>query len=409
MNLPNVSISNSSQATSEPGHEHNGNGHGTAVYTVPKALSRKQKMLTLRPNTDRGERDSEMGEFPYGEQLDVGNEQYAEDTVGGIRHSDDSATLIYHAMPVTAVSGPASPSEQSIDDQSRVLTHRGQPIAFSFPPTHTESSGDANPVQSDNVIALPHDDCGSLEPIGKWRCCKCNHGSDVVYYTKGAHPVSVLNCACTHRSCSNCTLEGQIKRFQPMKEPEIVQLTEDGLNEIRFGVFCDACGLSWRAEEVGNKNMSTVQRISSAPKRLVKRGAHPLQKLRHAKSMTDLSIHRCNDTTLTSQSSFNLRALSNEMEKGHGKQAECATVRFTGIKCTCGYPTWSASLCFQVVDPPIDVYEAEFQGLMAERKVAMVPKFTSTAEDQTKGHETPILILKGGRHPNPLRSNPVTD
>ncbi|CAA9962340.1 hypothetical protein PTMSG1_05716 [Pyrenophora teres f. maculata] len=253
------------------------------------------------------------------------------------------------------------------------------------------------------------------EPCGKWRCCKCHRGQELVSYTKGEHPVSVLECACVHRSCTKCTLEGLIKSFVPMSEPEVVTLSEDSNKIIRFGVFCDGCGLSWRAREVHDDAStkaavkSALLRVSALPRRLTKRGPHALERLRPSQSMSNLHAQPRTTALLTvSKSVLNLRALSNEMEKEYGRQAETVFVTFAGIKCDCGMVTDASSLCFQIVDPPEDFYKAQFAKLMAERKVAP-PSFGTTPEDQARGHGTPTLSLKGGRvrHPNPLRSNPV--
>ncbi|CAO2648942.1 Nn.00g098910.m01.CDS01 [Neocucurbitaria sp. VM-36] len=249
-------------------------------------------------------------------------------------------------------------------------------------------------------------DEGLLQPIGKWRCCKCHKGHDIYDFAQGVHPASILNCVCTHRSCSSCTLDGLIKKFQPMNEPEVVQLSEDGSKQVRFGVFCDGCGLSWRAQGVGEElsKKSTLHRISTLPKRLAKRGVHPLEKLRHARSMSNLSSLQSEHSLPATRSTLNLRALSNEMAKGHGKQAELATVKFTGIHCTCGLVTDASSLCFQIVDSPKYVHPVKVAKMVAEPSIA---SFKSTPEDQAKGHGTPMLTLKGGQHVNPLMSNPV--
>jgi len=253
------------------------------------------------------------------------------------------------------------------------------------------------------------------EPCGKWRCCKCLRGQDLISYTKGEHPISVLECECVHRSCARCTLEGLIKQFVPMSEPEVVPLSEDSDKIIRFGVFCDGCGVSWRAREVHDdmKTKATVKsallRVSAIPRQLTKRGAHPLECLRHSQSMSNLHAQPRPTAPLTaSKSALNLRALSYEMEKEYGQQAEMVTVKFAGIKCECGMVTDASSLCFQIVDPPKDFYKAQFAKQMVERKVAP-PSFGTTPEDQARGHGTPTLTLKGGRvrHPNPLRSNPI--
>ncbi|RMZ73964.1 hypothetical protein GMOD_00004778 [Pyrenophora seminiperda CCB06] len=253
------------------------------------------------------------------------------------------------------------------------------------------------------------------EPCGKWRCCKCQRGQELVSYTKGKHPVNVLECECVHRSCAKCTLEGLIKPFVPMSEPEVVPVSEDSSKTIRFGVFCDCCGVSWRAQEVHDDTKkkaavkSALLRVSALPRRLNLRKAHPLERLRHSRSLTDLHAQPRPAALLTaSRSVLNLRVLSSEMEKEHGQQAEMVTVKFAGITCECGMVTDATSLCFQIVDPPKDFYKAQFAKLMAERK-ATPPSFGTTPEDQARGHGTPILTLKGGRirHINPLRANPV--
>jgi hypothetical protein len=92
------------------------------------------------------------------------------------------------------------------------------------------------------------------------------------------------------------------------------------------------------------------------------------------------------------------------MKKEYGEQAESVFVKFTRIKCTCGMITEASSLCFQIVDPPKDFREVQCAKQVVARNVA---GFGSTPEDRARGHGTPTLTLKGGRHPNPLRSNPV--
>ncbi|KAF1836576.1 hypothetical protein BDW02DRAFT_587248 [Decorospora gaudefroyi] len=262
-----------------------------------------------------------------------------------------------------------------------------------------------NQLSDGDAFSNPH------TPSGKWRCCKCKRGHEIYTFTQGQHPVGVLGCVCTHRSCSKCTLEGLIKHFVPMSEPEVVPLSEDKLKAIRFGVFCDGCGLSWRAKKVEDKTpvKCALQRISEVPRRLTKRGAQHLERVRESRSMTNLQAFMRPDASMSaSKSVLNLRALSNEMEKEHGAQAEFVAVKFAGIVCTCGMTTdTSTSLCFQMVDPPKDFHRAQFVKQMAERKEPA--GFGTTPEDQARGHGTPTLTLKGGRvrHANPLRSNPV--
>jgi hypothetical protein len=252
------------------------------------------------------------------------------------------------------------------------------------------------------------------EPSSKWRCCKCKRGHELYTFEQDLHPVSVLSCSCTHRSCVRCTLEGLVKQFVPMNEPEVVPLSEDRTKSIRFGVFCDGCGLSWRAEVVKDQDKprkmmkSALQRISAVPRHIKKHGPHPLERIRTSRSMNSLSSLALppSEVPLTaSKSALNLRALSNEMEREHGEQAKLVSVRFTGIKCSCSMATDATSLCFQIVDPPKDFHIVQFAKQMAERNVA---GFGSTPADEQRGHGTPTLTLKNGvRHPNPLTSNPV--
>ncbi|OAL53251.1 hypothetical protein IQ07DRAFT_355075 [Pyrenochaeta sp. DS3sAY3a] len=258
-------------------------------------------------------------------------------------------------------------------------------------------------------------DAPSLEGFGAWGCCECDTTSGVQGTDDKQHPATALKCKCGHHCCVNCTLKGaQIKKFQPMNEPEVVQLSEDANKDVRFGVFCSGCGTAWRAVEVETAapKKTALQRISALPKRLLKHGMQPLEKLRHSSSLSNLSSPDTAPASASvakatpSPSTFNLRALSNEMEESVGKQADLATVQFTGLQCTCGVVTDGSSLCFQIFDPPVDFYEAEFKKLMEGRRVA---GFGTTPEDQARGHGTPTLTLKGISHPNPLRSAPVQE
>jgi hypothetical protein len=241
------------------------------------------------------------------------------------------------------------------------------------------------------------------EPIGTWRCCKCDDTQELYQYDQDQHLVSILNCACPHKSCENCTLAGSIKLYQPVQEPIPVQLSDDSHKHVNFGVFCSNCGLSWRAQIV--KDTTLVQKISAVPKDLAKRSAHPLEKLRDARSMSNLRGELSNKVSSipTKSSTLNLRQLSNEMEKEHGKQANSVMVKFSGIQCSCGGVVDAASLCFQIVEPTkkdeIDVAEP----------VVVEPSFTATREDQAKGIGRSTLTLMDGRirHANPVMSNPV--
>jgi hypothetical protein len=203
-----------------------------------------------------------------------------------------------------------------------------------------------------------------------------------------------------------------------MSEPELIPLSEDDSKAIRFGVFCEGCGLSWRAEKAQDKVKKTTMyksallRVAAIPRRLaIRGGAHPLERLRPSRSMNNLNDHaerEPSDVSIASSRSvtslLSFRSLSREMKKEYGEQAESVFVKFTRIKCTCGMITEASSLCFQIVDPPKDFREVQCAKQVVARNVA---GFGSTPEDRARGHGTPTLTLKGGRHPNPLRSNPV--
>lgn len=366
-------------------------------------------------------------------------------TTGELAVEEDS-NISEHGEMLTSSSGcsqtppPASPSEDSVKSANSSSTGQGNPsgkrlirdnaVAPNYRETFSSHSSASNsillpPVMSYGGVQVfspslspnheapnesirivpPQDGQGNdLNPLGTWRCCKCKRGHDIHHFADGEHPISTLNCVCTHRSCADCTFDGDIRRFQPMKEPEIVQLSEDKSNEIRFGVVCDACGLSRRAKDVSHDThkSTTIQRISAVPKRLAKRRAYPRGRLRHSRSLGDISEDSAlpDTTTPILCSTLNLRALSDEMEKGHGKQAECTTVRFTGLKCSCGAYTCATSLCFQVVVPPQDGEEAVSGG-------SRLLQLQSTPTDRARGHGTPVLTLKGRDHPNPLMSSPV--
>ncbi|KAJ4370651.1 hypothetical protein N0V83_005172 [Neocucurbitaria cava] len=307
----------------------------------------------------------------------------------------ESSNFIMSTRPSTAKEGRHSMEVPVMMETGR----EGHSTLFDIAENPKE---DAKSSKSEKTIT--QSDIPSL-PIGKWRCCKCQKGHDIFNFPTDEHPAGVLNCYCTHRSCAQCTLDGLIKKFEPIQpkdEPEVVQLPDDGSKQVRFGVFCDGCGLSWRAEVVDAEyeKKTTLQRISALPKRL----QHPLGKLKHVRSVSDLSGAMSEHTLSSSRSTLNLRSLSAEMEKGHGKQAEFAFVNFRGIKCTCGLVTDATSLCFQVVDPLTEVRQEEVE------QEAVGPggdMFSSTPEDLARGHGSPVLSLRGGRHANPLRSNPV--
>lgn len=216
---------------------------------------------------------------------------------------------------------------------------------------------------------------------GKWRCCKCNRGHKIYTQPHPQHPLSVLSCECTHRSCVKCKLEGLIKQFQPMSDPAVVHLSEDRARAIRFGVFCEGCGLSWRAQRVPvevkkTPKKSALQCVSTLPRFLTKRGggAPTLKELRSSRSMN--SLHDPTESRpqaaplAASRSSLDLRALSKEMRKEHGEQAEPVPVKFAGIQCTCTMTTADSSLCFQIMDKPKDHNQTQLAKKVTAHKPA---------------------------------------
>jgi hypothetical protein len=259
---------------------------------------------------------------------------------------------------------------------------------------------DGNAVSSGTTSATVND---ASDSIGTWRCCKCDQKQELYQHDQGQHIVSALNCACPHKSCENCTLTGNIKLYQPVQEPIPVQLSDDEHKQVKFGVFCSNCGLSWRAQIVKD---TVLQKISAVPKDLAKRTAHPLDMLRESKSMSNLrGDHGFKTSSVpTKSSTLNLRQLSSEMAKEHGKQANSVMVKFSGIQCTCGRTVDASSLCFQIVEP-------SKKEVTAPETIVVEPSFTATSEDQARGIGKSTLALKGRRirHANPLMSNPVTD
>jgi hypothetical protein len=270
--------------------------------------------------------------------------------------------------------------------------------------TRSEHTVSSNPAMSALCA-----DCPEQEPIGQWRCCKCKQGQDLYLHNEGPHLVSTLNCVCPHRSCENCTLTGRIKPYQPVQDPIPVPLSIGKHKLVRFGLFCNDCGLSWRAQVVKD---SMLQHISAMPKNLAKQ---PLEKIRQSKSMSNLlsmaSVPKSPipkapmpKSPTTEASVRNLRALSSEMKKQHGKQADVVMVTFSGIHCTCGRALDTSSLCFQVVEPPEEPAGSDEVAVETSR-------FTATLSDRSKGIGTSTITYKikdkTYRYPNPLMSNPV--
>lgn len=267
---------------------------------------------------------------------------------------------------------------------------------------------------------------------GKWRCCKCNRRHKVYVQPHILHPLHVLSCECTHRSCAKCKLEEHpanypaptrpqrsprvlVKQFQPMNDPEVIPLSEDSARAIRFGVVCEGCGRSWLARRVPVEykkipKKSLLERLPTLPKFPKKRGggAPTLQDLRSSRSMSNLHDPTQSRSQAAppaaSRSSFDLQTLRKTMKKKHGVQAEPVPVKFVGIKCLCTMTTADTSLCFQIMDKPEDHNQTQLANQVAARKPA---GHSSTPADTARGHGTPTLTLRGKKHENPLMSNLV--
>ncbi|KAH7073012.1 hypothetical protein BKA63DRAFT_392707, partial [Paraphoma chrysanthemicola] len=258
----------------------------------------------------------------------------------------------------------------------------------------------ANPIYDGNTISTAiagKPPQHTSEPLGRWRCCKCGGGCELYEHDDSDNLVGAVTCVCPHRSCENCTLTGRIKTYKPVQEPIPVQLADDKPKQVQFGVLCNNCGLSWRAQTVKD---TVRQKVSAVPKTIAKASSQPLEKLRHTKSLM--------------KSNANLRAKSDEMEKEHGKQVKSVMVYFGGFNCTCGHTLDSSALCFQIVEAD----EATAATVVTTASTATPPpvvepqpSFTASPEDRIRGIGNSVLkIRRGGKiiyHPNPLASNPV--
>ncbi|KAH7077300.1 hypothetical protein FB567DRAFT_400486, partial [Paraphoma chrysanthemicola] len=254
------------------------------------------------------------------------------------------------------------------------------------------------------------------EPLGKWCCCKCGGGCELYEHDEGDNLVGAVACNCPHRSCENCTLTGRIKPYKPVQEPIPVQLPDDKPKLVQFGVLCNNCGLSWRAQTVKD---TVRQKVSAVPKTIAKASGQPLEKLRHTKSLVNL-LGEPTPKPATSglskmKSNATLRAKSDEMEKEHGKQVKSVMVYFSGFDCTCGHTLDASALCFQIVEAD----EASAASVITTTATTAAPpavvepesSFTASPEDRIRGIGNSVLkIWRGGKtiyHPNPLASNPV--
>ena len=171
----------------------------------------------------------------------------------------------------------------------------------------------------------------------------------------------------------------------------MVPVSEDH-KDIRFGVLCPCCGLSWRAKEFG-RYKKTLRKMPSL----------------------GVSMAQIHQKRLTPGNVTGLRKSKSTMVLGNkrivtppgqamGKQAEYATVKFSDVACTCGTVVDLAwALCFQIVGLQVDEHGKRL-GKLEEKKKC----WSTTPELQEMGHGEPVIRIRGIEHPNPLRRCPMT-
>ncbi|KAF1929529.1 uncharacterized protein M421DRAFT_419319 [Didymella exigua CBS 183.55] len=282
----------------------------------------------------------------------------------------------------------------------------------STPPTTNER--DPSPPHSPVVHVTNSTVRDDSRLLGRWQCCECRRGHGVHRFEQGQQLINALNCLCPHRSCSNCTFQGRIKRFAPIYDvggSALMPIAGDGDQILHMGIVCRYCGLSWQAQksEAPRRRKSFRQRLSMLPKKI-----NPMPTLRHARSMIHLGLPRdphSDDarpgTSLsTSRSFLNLRSASDAQrrESKPERQTQAIQVRFYGIECTCGSVTDERDICFVFLALPkarSNTGKREDTGC----KVIHATEPPYLLELRVKGYGTPTLHLKGGSHPNPLMSN----
>ncbi|KAL1595944.1 hypothetical protein SLS60_009634 [Paraconiothyrium brasiliense] len=197
-----------------------------------------------------------------------------------------------------------------------------------------------------------------------------------------------------------------------MNEPAMVPCSDAASaaegTELRFGIVCPACGLSWRARELGKRFSKTLRKMPSVS---LNRAVHlaPVEgRLRKSRSTLVLGNKR----------------IVTPPGAALPKQAEYVAVKFSGVNCTCGAViNVESAFCFQIVGEQGSERERrqkEFWGLWVQKGDSV--GWTTTSELKEKGHGTPMLRLGKVEpenedegvtwkveHPNPLRSAPVVD
>jgi len=170
------------------------------------------------------------------------------------------------------------------------------------------------------------------------------------------------------------------------------ELTKD----ITFGVICPCCGLSWRAQETGSRYTKTLRKMPSLCMATLAAQQSRLTpengRLRKSRSTLVLGNKRI------------VTPPGVEMPR----QAEYATVKFSGLECTCGTVIDLSAFCFQVVKLQAGEKITKVEkGVQVDEKKGKI--WSTTPELLARGHDKPIINIRGVLHPNPLRSCPVDE
>jgi len=213
-----------------------------------------------------------------------------------------------------------------------------------------------------------------------WKCCNCKRQHKFRLHS-GKHPAGSFFCSCTHKPCEHCHFAGSLKYFVPIQEPfTIVTPNSDKGEGIPYGVICRNCGVSWRAKSTlpPPKTSTKETKIMRCPTRFLSLPtmsdrAHKRRSLfdfgqvyNTSQSRTKLLIGPAGDTAIRS-----------------------TEIQFSGLKCSCGSVSKvDTSFCFRIA-------KDDKSGLGDGQR------------DPLSYHDGPTIDIRGVRHPNPLRSNPV--
>jgi hypothetical protein len=298
-------------------------------------------------------------------------------------------------------------SNMSLDGQRPSRRTPTPRPTFSFQYRQSKmSNGTATPAlhvqrpsnDSDSLFDITVNGNGTEADESSWKCCQCGK-STPIGIRPGEHPLGALACECPHKPCGSCKTSGLVKMFLPMEEPAIVPVAEVKKN-IPFGVICSCCGLSWRAKETG-RYKKTLRKMPSL-------GLSVAQMHQNRRAPLNLGLRKSQSTMVLGN-----KRIITPPGQSLGKQAEYAKVKFSEIECTCGIVIdLSAALCFQVVEAQVDGHGKEQKASKERKEVHFEEKkvgWSTTPALQAQGHSRPMIRIRGIDHPNPLRSNPVTD